>query len=143
MKFTHYKEVICATIGILGSAISTTFGGWTSAMTTLLIFMGIDYISGMAVAGIFKKSPKTQSGALESRIGWKGLMRKGMTLLFVLIGHRLDMALGSTYIRDAVCIAFSVNELISIIENAGLMGIKIPDVIQNAIDLLNRRVKEK
>lgn len=136
---THYKEIICAAIGMLGSAVSTILGGWTTAMTTLIIFMAIDYISGLIVAGFFKKSLKTESGALESRIGWKGLCRKGMTLLIVLVAYRLDVMVGGSYIKDAVCIAFVVNEAISIIENAGLMGIKIPEPINAAIDMLTKK----
>lgn len=76
------KETICTITGIVGSFITGMFGGWSAAMTTLLIFMAVDYISGLAVAGIFKKSTKTDSGALESRAGWKGLCRKCMTLCF-------------------------------------------------------------
>ena len=79
-----------------------------------VVFMGIDYVSGIIVAGVFHKSRKTENGALESGIGWKGLCRKGMTLLFVLIAYRLDLAIGTTYIRDAVVIGFIANELISI-----------------------------
>ena len=132
------KNAICTGIGIMGSLVASLFGGWTASLTTLLIFMGIDYVSGLIVAGVFHKSPKTETGALESRAGFKGLIRKLMILLFVLIGYRLDVAVGSTYIKDAVCIAFMVNELLSIIENAGLMGIPIPAVITNAIDILKK-----
>ena len=101
--------------------------------------MGIDYLTGLVVAGVFHKSKKTDSGALESRAGFKGLCKKGVMLLFVLIGYRLDLAIGTTYIRDAVCIAFIGNELISIVENAGLMGLPIPSVITKAIDVLKTK----
>ena len=129
-------NIFTSIIGIIGGALSTAFGGWDSALTTLLIFMLIDYVSGIVVAALFKKSTKTETGALESKTCWKGLAKKCMTLLFVLIGTRLDMAIGTTYIRDAVCIAFMANELLSIVENAGLMGVPIPSVITNAIDVL-------
>lgn len=133
------KNTICTIVGIIGSFIASLFGGWTASLTTLLIFMGIDYLTGLIVAGVFHKSPKTDTGALESRAGFKGLIRKFMILLFVLIGYRLDLAVGTTYIRDAVCIAFIANELLSIVENAGLMGIPIPAVITNAIDILKKK----
>lgn len=133
------KNTICTIIGIIGSCIASLFGGWTASLTTLLIFMGIDYLTGLIVAGVFHNSPKTETGALESRAGFKGLIRKFMILLFVLIGYRLDLAVGTTYIRDAVCIAFIANELLSIVENAGLMGIPIPAVITNAIDILKKK----
>lgn len=135
------KTVICTSVGIAGSIIASLFGGWTASLTTLLIFMGIDYVSGLIVAGVFHRSPKTETGALESRAGLKGLIRKFSMLLFVLIGHRLDMATGANYIRDAVCIAFMANELLSIVENAGLMGVPIPAIVTNAIDILKKKTE--
>lgn len=137
------KSTILTIAGVLGSAISWLFGGWTSAMTTLLIFMAIDYLTGLAVAGIFKKSPKSESGALDSKVGFKGLAKKGLVLALVVVAYRLDLVTGSTYIKDAVCIAFIVNELVSITENAGLMGVPIPKTIKKAIDLLHDKDKEE
>ena len=133
------KEGICTGVGVVGSAIASFFGGWDTGLITLIILMAIDYISGLAVAGIFHKSKKTDTGTLESRAGWKGLCRKGMTLLFVLVAYRLDLVIGSNYIRDAVIIGFIANETISIIENAGLMGIPLPNVITKAIDILTKK----
>lgn len=137
------KNAICGILGMIGGAIASAFGGWSAGLTTLLIFMTIDYLSGLIVAGVFHRSPKSDGGALESRAGWKGLVRKGMTLLIVLIGCRLDIMLGIMYIRDALIIAFIINELLSIIENAGLMGIHIPDALKNAIELLKDKNEMK
>lgn len=135
------KEKLCTVIGIAGSFIASLFGGWDAALVTLLIFMAIDYFSGLVVAGVFHKSNKTETGTLESKAGWKGLCRKCMTLLFVLIAYRLDLAIGVNYIRNAVIIGFMANELISIVENAGLMGIPLPAVLQNAIDILTKKAE--
>ena len=131
------KHGICAALGMLGSLIAGAFGGWDGAFITLLIFMAVDYISGLAVALVFRKSPKTKSGGGSSSVGWKGLCRKGMVLLIVLVAYRLDLILGVSYIRDTVMIGFIANETISITENAGLMGVPHPNVIQRAIDVLN------
>ncbi|WAJ24843.1 phage holin family protein [Lacrimispora xylanolytica] len=133
------KNIICTTTGLTGSIIASLFGGWDTGIATLILFMGIDFLSGLAVAGIFKNSSKTETGALESRAGWKGLCRKSMTLLFVLIAHRLDLSIGTNYIRDTVVIGFMANELISIVENAGLMGLPLPAVLSKAIDILNQK----
>lgn len=135
------KETICTAVGVAGSVIAAAFGGWDEALVTLIIFMVIDYLSGLAVAGIFHKSNKSENGALESRAGWKGLCRKCVTLLFVLIAYRLDLAIGVDYIRNAVIIGFMANELISIVENAGLMGVPLPGVIQNAIEILTQKAQ--
>lgn len=137
------KNGICTAAGIVGSTIAGLFGGWDEALITLIIFMVIDYMSGLIVAGVFHTSKKTESGTLESRAGWKGLCRKCVTLLFVLVAHRLDMAIGVDYIRNAVIIGFMANELISIVENAGLMGIPLPKVIQNAIDILTDKSEKE
>ena len=133
------KRVICTVVGIVGGFIASLFGGWSTGLVTLLIFMSIDYMSGLIVAGVFHNSPKTGTGTLESRAGWKGLCRKCMTLLFVLIAYRLDLELSTNYIRDAVIIGFMTNELISIVENAGLMGLPLPAVITKAIDVLTKK----
>ena len=130
-------------IGLIGSWIASLLGGWDAALETLVIFMAVDYVTGLIVAGVFHTSEKTQNGALESRAGWKGLCRKGLTLLVVLVGCRLDLIMGSNFIRDAVIIAFIANETISIIENAGLMGIPVPTVITRAIEVLKNRAESE
>ena len=128
--------------GILGGIISTAFGGWDTTLTTLIIFMAIDYITGLMVAGIFQKSTKSESGGLQSKAGFKGLCRKGVMLLIVLVACRLDITLGSDFVRNAVVWAFVANETISIIENAGLMGVPIPRVLMKAIDVLKTKAEE-
>ena len=136
------KEGLCTGIGVVGGFIASLFGGWDAALITLLMFMAIDYISGLIVAGVFHNSNKTETGTLESKAGWKGLCRKCMTLLFVLISYRLDLALNVNYIRNAVIIGFMANELISIVENAGLMGLPLPAVIIKAVDVLTKKASE-
>lgn len=135
----NLKDGIAAAVGAVGGWVASWFGGWDSALITLLLFMAADYFTGLVVAGVFHKSGKSENGALESKAGWKGLCRKGVTLMIVLVAYRLDRAIGSNYIRDAVVIAFVLNETISIIENAGLMGIPIPAVMVKAIDVLRSR----
>ena len=137
------KLGIMTTIGIVGSFISNSFGGWNEAMTTLCIFMLTDYVTGLIVAGIFKNSTKTNDGGLESKAGFKGLMRKFAVLLLVLIACRLDMMFDTSFVKDCVIIAFIANETISITENIGLMGVPIPKVIEKAITLLNEKGEEK
>ena len=132
------KIKIISALGIVGGAVSQILGGWESSLVTLLIFMGCDYITGLLVAGVFHSSRKTENGALESRAGLKGLIRKGAMLLMVLIAYRLDLLAGTTMIKDAVCIALCVNEGLSIIENVGLMGVKYPPVLVKALEMLQK-----
>ena len=131
-------NVVYSVVGAVGGFIAMAFGGWSDALITLIVFMAVDYVTGLAVAGIFKKSKKSENGALESRAGFKGLCRKGVALLIVLVAVRLDIVMQTSYIKDAVIIAFIANEAISIIENAGLMGLPIPAVIVKAIDVLKK-----
>lgn len=126
-------------IGSIGSVIASIFGGWDADIILLIVAVIIDFITGLIVSGVFHNSPKTANGSLESKAGFKGLCRKGVIFLFVLIAYRLDIALGIDYIRTTVCIGFTVNELISITENAGLMGIPIPSIIVKAIDMLKSK----
>lgn len=133
------KSFICSVFGAIGAGIAAVFGGWSAALTTLIIFMAIDYLSGLILAGVFHRSSKSESGALESKAGWKGLCRKGLTLLIVVVASRLDVMLGTTFVKDAVCIAYICNEAISILENAGLMGVPIPKAIKNAIEILKKK----
>lgn len=133
----YYKSVITV-IGSLGAVISTALGGWDSAIITLLVFMAVDYITGVFVA-IMHKSSKTNSGGLSSAVGFIGLMKKCSILLMVVVAHYIDTFIGADYTRDAVCLTYILNELLSIIENAGVLGLPIPAVIKNGIDILKRR----
>jgi len=137
------KLTIIMAFGTFGSILAYLFGGWDMALQTLIIFMGLDYLSGLVVAGVFKKSTKTENGALESKAGWKGLVRKGMTLGIVLVGAQLDKVAGTDLIRNAVIIGYIANEAISIIENAGLMGLPVGKVLTNAIDILKRKAERE
>lgn len=136
------KMKLLAFLGVIGSGIASLFGGWDAALTTLMIFMGVDYVTGLIVAGVFHTSNKTQTGTLESHAGWKGLCKKGVTLMVVLVACRLDLIMGSSFIRDAVVIAFIGNETISITENAGLMGVPIPAVVKKAIEVLKSKAED-
>lgn len=130
------KIFILSGVACVGAAIASLFGGWTGAMTTLVILMFIDYVTGIIVAGVFHASPKSSGGALSSAVGFKGICRKFVILLIVVVACRVDLLLNTTIIRDATCIGFCVNELVSITENAGLMGIPLPRKLVEAIEVL-------
>jgi toxin secretion/phage lysis holin len=133
------KEWICMVAGIVGGFITTLLGGWDSALVTLIVFMGVDFFTGVVTAAM-GKSKHTDSGGLSSKAGWFGLAKKVCTLLLIAVAVRMDILLGTTYIRDAVCISFCLNELLSIVENTSLMGVPFPPVIKKAIDVLQTKV---
>ena len=139
----NHRAAFIAISGAVGGIIAELFGGWDSDITTLIIFMCIDYITGIIVAAAFKRSQKTETGALSSKVGFIGLCKKGVMMLVVLIAHRLDLLIGTDYIRTATVIGFCCSELVSIIENAGLMGVPLPPVIIKAIDILKNKDNDK
>ena len=130
------KSYFCMLTGTLGGAFAWIFGGWDAAMAALLVCMGVDYISGSIVALVFHNSPKSETGSYLSAYGLKGLCKKGLMLLFVLVAVQIDRVLGVDYTRDAVCIGFCVNEILSIIENLGLAGIPMPQAVTDALEQL-------
>ena len=133
------KETACTLAGVIGSAICWAFGGWDAAIGALLICMAVDYVSGSLVALVFHKSTKTDSGAYNSAYGLKGLCKKCMMLLFVLVAVQVDLVLNTDYVRDAVCIGFCTNEILSIIENLGLAGIPMPQAVTKALEQLQNK----
>lgn len=105
--------------------------------------MCTDYITGLILSGVFKKSKKTESGGLSSEIGFKGLIKKVCIIICVIVANMLDYVLKTNYIRNVVIISFITNEVISIIENLGLIGVKIPKAIINAIDILKGKEEDE
>lgn len=133
------KELLCTAVGIVGAATAWAFGGWDTALAALLICMGVDYVSGSMVALVFHKSRKTPTGAYNSAYGLKGLCKKGLMLLFVVVAVQADRLLGADYVRDAVCIGFSINEILSIVENLGLAGVPLPKAVTKALEQLQQK----
>lgn len=124
---------------MIGAAAAWAFGGWDTAMVALVVCIAVDYLSGSIVALVFHKSTKTETGAYNSAYGLKGLCKKGLMLLFVLVAVQIDRVLGTDYVRNAVCIGFCTNEILSIMENLGLAGIPMPQAVVKALELLQKR----
>ena len=103
------------------------------------LLLGVDFATGFITAGM-GKSKHSDSGCLSSKAGWFGLTKKVCTLMLIVVAVRIDVLLGTTYIRDAVCISFCLNELLSIVENTSLMGVPFPTPIKKAIDVLQTKV---
>ena len=133
------KDTICTLFGICGAGIAWAFGGWDAALMALLICISVDYISGSLVALVFHKSSKSETGAYNSSYGLKGLCKKGLMLLFVLVAGQIDRLMGADYVRDAVCIGFCTNEILSIVENLGLAGVPMPQAVTKALEQLQKK----
>lgn len=122
--------------GIIFGFINNLLGGYDEILRFLFLIMALDYISGMMLAIFFKKSPKTKNGAMSSKVGFEGICKKIMMIFLVVVAHNADSMLGFRYIRASVILAFTINELVSLTENTGLMGVKIPKTILNFIEIL-------
>lgn len=129
---------LCVATGLAGSVVAHLFGEYDMIFEALIVLMVLDYVSGFMV-GFASKSLKTESGGLNSNVGFKGLCRKCMTLIFVIAAHYLDLILGVDYVRNAVVIGFCVNELVSLVENAGLIGLPLPASLTKAIEVLKTK----
>lgn len=136
------REMFYTIMLSIGSALSYFIGGVDTMFIVLCVFLGIDYITGIIVALVFKTSTKTDSGKLNSMVSFKGLCKKIYVLILVGVSHLLDVVLGTDFVRGGVMFAFIANETISIIENAALMGIPIPKVLLKAIDILHEREEQ-
>ena len=137
------KDILFGIVGAVGAAIASLFGGWSVGLIVLLSLMALDYISGIIVAAVFKKSKKTPSGALSSKVGFIGIAKKGFILIIVCAACLLEKVTNTNYIRDLVIIFYVCNEILSIFENAGLMGMPIPKVMKKAIDVLQSKDEDQ
>ncbi|UFU00376.1 phage holin family protein [Radiobacillus kanasensis] len=114
-----------------GTIVSYLFGGWSTLLQILMVFIVIDYLTGL-MAGW---------GKWNSKVGFKGIAKKVMILVLVAVGHAVDTVLGgdSHFIRDAVIFFYLANESLSIIENAGRTGLPIPNVLKKAVETLSEK----
>jgi toxin secretion/phage lysis holin len=133
------KQVALFIFGLLGSFLANLLGGWDMFLQVLIGVMAADFITGLVVAGVFKKSNKTETGALSSRAGWQGLCKKGMTLVIVYVGAMVDKVSGTEIVRNAIIIGYIANDALSIVENAGLMGMWVPKFLKDAIEILKKK----
>lgn len=139
MKTKGIYYTLIGVSALVTSVIDNFFGGWDGWMQLLLILMAGDYLSGIACALVWKKSPKSKDGTFESRAGLKGLFRKAGILFAVLIAARLDQVMGMGMIRNTVVIFFCANDGLSIVENFGIMGMPMPKIIRDAFAALHKK----
>ncbi|GGG55362.1 phage holin family protein [Paenibacillus radicis (ex Gao et al. 2016)] len=121
---------VCSVSAVFGSIITFAFGGWVESLTVLVVAMGIDYISGI-LASI------KEGRGLNSLFGAWGLAKKGLMLLVILLAHRVDILLDlHNATMGAATYFYIANELISITENYGRLGLPLPDRIRKIIEVL-------
>ncbi|KMM51416.1 holin [Bacillus glycinifermentans] len=134
---TFYKGFIA----VLGGFVGFLFGGWSILLTILSFLVIIDYGSGLAAAGV--------NGEMKSRVGFIGITRKVFIFVIVAVAHMIDLLLIESGIEmgflvmTVTIVFYCINELISITENAGKMGVYVPEPITKAIEILKQKNKSK
>ncbi|SMP32730.1 toxin secretion/phage lysis holin [Laceyella tengchongensis] len=109
-------------------------GGWSNSLKALLIFVVIDYVSGFFAA--------CKEGKLSSQVGMMGITKKVMVFALIAVVHLIDTSLGNQHLfRDGTVLFYLVNEVLSILENVGRMGLPIPPQLQKGIEILWKRKK--
>lgn len=141
MIYIKLKNIVSLATGTIGSLLINLIGKPTDELLTLIILMIIDLVVGFLISAIWQKSSKTDSGKLSSRVMFKGIVKKFLTLVIVVIAYQLDILLAMSVIRHLVIIAFIIEEILSITENIAITGIKIPTIISKALDVLEKEVK--
>lgn len=135
----HMKNMVLGVLAVAGSAMAQALGGWDMALKVLIGFMVLDYVTGWLVAAVWHRSSKSETGALASNAGFKGLIKKCMILALVWMAAMLDRVTGSDFVRTAVCMFFIANEGLSILENTAVMGVPYPDFVKNMLDAMKEQ----
>ena len=128
----RYDIALKGVVSVGGATVSYLYGGWSALLGILLVFVVLDYITGIMAAGI--------EGKLKSSVGLKGIARKVFIFVMVAIAHLVDQSLGDAHMfRDMTIFFYLANELISILENGGRIGVPIPPGLEQAIEILKKK----
>jgi toxin secretion/phage lysis holin len=129
---TAFKTIVAGS----GACVTYLYGGWSALLGTLVAFVVTDYITGLMAAAV--------EGKLQSCIGYKGIARKVFIFILVAAAHLVDVVLGDGHLfRDATVFFYLANELLSILENAGRVGLPVPEVIIKAVDVLKGKSEQQ
>ncbi|CAM3494005.1 phage holin family protein [Saccharibacillus brassicae] len=128
------EHIIKGTAAAVGAVVGCLLGGLNVMVTLLLVLIIVDWATGLAAAWV--------RGELRSRVGYFGIVRKAAIFVVVAVAHLVDQALGDLHMfRDAVIFFYLANELLSVIENVGKMGVPMPPILRDAVRIFESRTK--
>ena len=138
-----WDRIVKALAAVAG-AVAGVFGEWNQMLTILVAAMSADYITGLIVAAC-GRSPKTRAGGLSSKVGFVGLAKKAVIMLVVLLATLLDRAVGNAgmVFQSAATCYYIANEGLSVLENAGALGVPFPEPVREALESMKRGKDEK
>ncbi len=136
MNGVTIKNTVLFILSAAGSFFSQWLGGIDTILKALVMFMVVDYITGLAVAFVFHKSTKTENGGASSAVGFKGIVKKLCILMMVGLAYEIDIIIGVEYIRSLAILFFIGNEGLSVLENMGLMGVPYPEFMHKALEAM-------
>ncbi len=125
----------------IGSHMLGFLGGWDATLKLLLAMMALDYTSGLAVACL-GRSPHSKSGCIDSRAGLSGLLKKGLILMVLAVAAQIDDTMDGSFVRGATAWFYIINEGISVLENAALAGIPMPQKLKQVLGMAKRELEE-
>jgi toxin secretion/phage lysis holin len=126
------QNIISSATAITGGMIAFMMGEWSQLLTLFLFIVVLDYVSGLGASIVEGKG-------LSSAVGYKGLIKKFAVILIIALAHQIDKALGMEMIMSGAIYFFLANELISVIENYGRMGLPLPPQIKKVIQILKEK----
>jgi toxin secretion/phage lysis holin len=129
-KLSEIGQTLCLVFATIGTAILSFLGGWDMLLSVLVAFIVTDYITGIICAIIDKK--------LSSAVGFKGIAKKIFILILVGLSYMLDQAMGTAILRNIAILFYIANEGISILENAGKLGVPYPEKLKDILVQLKK-----
>lgn len=135
-----WDKIVKALAAIAGAIVGIVVKSWTPMLTALAVLMTVDYISGLIVAA-FHRSPNSEGGGLSSEAGFIGLTKKAFILILILLATVLDALIdnGTSVFQSSLTLYYIANEGLSILENAGLMGVKYPEKLRKALEAMREK----
>jgi len=131
MKEWSLQAVLKVVLAAIIAGAATVFGGWSPGMTTLVIFIALDIISGWTRAIIQKE--------LSSAESFKGIAKKLLIFVMIAVAAQADRLVGTDVMLNGAIVFYCGSEALSIMENVTAAGLPIPDFLRQVFVKTNSK----